>query len=581
MYDDLGQYEKAILDYNKAIEINPHDKEAYVNRGANYSDLGQYEKAILDYNKALELDPEYADAYVNRGVAYFELKDFDKSLEDLSKAIKLDSTEKIYFNNRGELYHKLGRYDEALKDYDKSLALDPNYKNAYFNRANTYNNLGQYDKALIDYNKAIELDPNYKNSYNNRGKSYYELEQYKEAFEDFIKYYGSNNLSLIIRTLIELNKSTQDIETLCNQMTKYYPFDKDDVFNNIVENDTTNEDYKKIWFYQAVILHILSVKKGYVGDISSYTSLETLLHLGFNYKKDDKDDKEPPLRMTSLSSANDPKEGLILKDILEQHKINIDFIPSNDLIPFQISFTKNKDSLTMFRLYGKKDDKEATGVSLVFDKNFFDTEGGSTPTTLKLATEQTSKVDDTDKKDKIDKHSLFYVLYYNEKTNTLLWNKKDKNSYGKIIEIPINESCKTPILSIEKENDDVHDEEVLQYCFYEIFSILKNKESNIYYNLLINLQYLIKHDAFFEETELRILHIGNINNSDEYHIDPISQRVYRDYLPILDKKEKYLKEIILGTKIENGNSQAEMLKVFLKKEKNMDMKVSLSQAPLR
>jgi tetratricopeptide (TPR) repeat protein len=66
----LGQYQKAIDDYTKAIELNSKNAGAYYNRGIAYNDLGQYQKAIDDYTKAIELNPKDAGAYGNRGVAY-------------------------------------------------------------------------------------------------------------------------------------------------------------------------------------------------------------------------------------------------------------------------------------------------------------------------------------------------------------------------------------------------------------------------------------------------------------------------------------------------------------------------------
>ena len=52
-YHYLGQYERAIEDYDQALEINPQLAEAYNNRGLAY--LGQYERAIEDYDQALEI----------------------------------------------------------------------------------------------------------------------------------------------------------------------------------------------------------------------------------------------------------------------------------------------------------------------------------------------------------------------------------------------------------------------------------------------------------------------------------------------------------------------------------------------
>jgi lipoprotein NlpI len=45
-------------------------KYAYYNRGIDLDEVGDHDKAIADYTKAIELDPKYVYAYVNRGVAW-------------------------------------------------------------------------------------------------------------------------------------------------------------------------------------------------------------------------------------------------------------------------------------------------------------------------------------------------------------------------------------------------------------------------------------------------------------------------------------------------------------------------------
>ena len=73
-----SENQQTINDYNKAIELNPKDATAYVNRGIAYNALGNYQQAINDYNKAIELNPKDAEAYYNRGNAY-------KVLETISR----------------------------------------------------------------------------------------------------------------------------------------------------------------------------------------------------------------------------------------------------------------------------------------------------------------------------------------------------------------------------------------------------------------------------------------------------------------------------------------------------------------
>jgi Flp pilus assembly protein TadD len=56
--------------YNQAIELNPKDADAFIDRGVAYANLKQFEKAIQDYNQAIELNPKDARAFNNRGVVY-------------------------------------------------------------------------------------------------------------------------------------------------------------------------------------------------------------------------------------------------------------------------------------------------------------------------------------------------------------------------------------------------------------------------------------------------------------------------------------------------------------------------------
>jgi len=57
LYNNQGEYHKAIVTLAKAIELDPGLALAYINRGRAYIELEQYEQAITDFDKAMELDP--------------------------------------------------------------------------------------------------------------------------------------------------------------------------------------------------------------------------------------------------------------------------------------------------------------------------------------------------------------------------------------------------------------------------------------------------------------------------------------------------------------------------------------------
>ena len=60
------------------------------NQGLDYNNKGEYEKAIVAFIKAIELDPELALAYNNRGWAYIKLRQYEQGIADFDRAKKLD-----------------------------------------------------------------------------------------------------------------------------------------------------------------------------------------------------------------------------------------------------------------------------------------------------------------------------------------------------------------------------------------------------------------------------------------------------------------------------------------------------------
>ena len=82
----VGNYQGAIADWNKAIEINPQDALAYYNRGLAKYDLGDYQGAIVDYDKAIEIKPQSALTFKNRGVSRELVNDLEGACRDWRKA---------------------------------------------------------------------------------------------------------------------------------------------------------------------------------------------------------------------------------------------------------------------------------------------------------------------------------------------------------------------------------------------------------------------------------------------------------------------------------------------------------------
>jgi tetratricopeptide (TPR) repeat protein len=85
-----GEYDKAVLCFDKSIKIKPKFAQAYCNRGTAYYEKKDYDQAIGDFTKALDLNPELGGAYYNRAAAYYQKKEYDKAWEDVNKAQSMD-----------------------------------------------------------------------------------------------------------------------------------------------------------------------------------------------------------------------------------------------------------------------------------------------------------------------------------------------------------------------------------------------------------------------------------------------------------------------------------------------------------
>ncbi|CAK66299.1 unnamed protein product (macronuclear) [Paramecium tetraurelia] len=216
--DILGQHEKAIVEYTKAIEIDPKFILAYNNRGLAYDKMSNYHKAIEEYTKVFTIDKQYYTSYFNRAIAYYKLKNYDRAVEDFSTVIEINPEYYMAYYHRGEIYELQNKMDQASKDYVRASQLEPcltipypqfkkipekssyetSYQHlslaiqdqpdnilAYNNRGFVLFEMNQPLEALENYNKAIEIKPTIATLYYNRGNIAYFLNQFEKAIEDY------------------------------------------------------------------------------------------------------------------------------------------------------------------------------------------------------------------------------------------------------------------------------------------------------------------------------------------------------------------------------------------------------------
>ncbi len=134
--------------------------EEYYNMGIAEAKQGNYDEALEDFNKAIELKPEYINAYINR--AYYakeNLGDYEGAIEDYLIAIDLSTNDNDAhaYSNMAYAKMKMKNYKEALDDIKFSLSLDSLNSYAYRNKALIFLALNNKHVACVDLQKAIEL----------------------------------------------------------------------------------------------------------------------------------------------------------------------------------------------------------------------------------------------------------------------------------------------------------------------------------------------------------------------------------------------------------------------------------------
>ena len=87
---NTGKPEKALEDFNRAIEMDPQKAAGYLGRANTLNIMGRYEECLADYDKALEINPKLANGYINRGSAYSHLGEYKKAIADYEKGLELD-----------------------------------------------------------------------------------------------------------------------------------------------------------------------------------------------------------------------------------------------------------------------------------------------------------------------------------------------------------------------------------------------------------------------------------------------------------------------------------------------------------
>lgn len=157
------------LTYNLSFGQNKVEAEKLVNEGIAYHDKGDFDGAILRYDKALELDKDNLLALAEKAFSLLSSQKYEESIKYCQKAIETHSGEnglQTVYVTFGNATDALKKTDKSIEIYDEGIKQFPDYYQLYFNKGVTLWSVRKDDDALLCFQTAAKLNPRHASSHN-------------------------------------------------------------------------------------------------------------------------------------------------------------------------------------------------------------------------------------------------------------------------------------------------------------------------------------------------------------------------------------------------------------------------------
>ena len=152
---DAGEYDRAIADFDAALQLQPENASILFERAGTFTTLGDYGNAISD-DRCLAINPANSRAYFQRGVTRYRLGDHSSAVDDYNQALRLDPEYAPAYNERAWALYLLGDYPQALDDTRHALSVKPNMAPALDTRGHVLTALGRPDEGLSAFEQAMD-----------------------------------------------------------------------------------------------------------------------------------------------------------------------------------------------------------------------------------------------------------------------------------------------------------------------------------------------------------------------------------------------------------------------------------------
>lgn len=164
LYARQGNFAEAMVEYQRALSLDPRTYEAHKNAGVLCAQQGDLEGAHRHYQQALELKPRFVEALNAQGLVLMERGQLDSAVARFKSAIAEFDYAPAY-NNLGAAQLRRGEVLEAIWAYQRAVELDPKEPRHHFNLGLAYQKAGQERPAIAAFEQTIALEPRYAKAY--------------------------------------------------------------------------------------------------------------------------------------------------------------------------------------------------------------------------------------------------------------------------------------------------------------------------------------------------------------------------------------------------------------------------------
>lgn len=148
-------FDLAINDYKKAIEIYNDYDIAYAKLGDCYREKDDANTAIFYYKSAIKINPYYTYAHYSLGSIHLDLENYEEAIKSFNTVMNIDSTNYLTSGNLGWAYYCIDDFENCILYSRKAIELDNEAYFAKFNIALATLNLGETDDAKKLYKKYL------------------------------------------------------------------------------------------------------------------------------------------------------------------------------------------------------------------------------------------------------------------------------------------------------------------------------------------------------------------------------------------------------------------------------------------